>query len=93
MPNSVIAKTGSVPKTAQNVHVLLVDNKSAHLMRLQELIRSTLGEVTFQLHDPRDMGDADMEWADLVVFSGGWGRSIVKNPNTFNTGNQPSAYA
>lgn len=66
------------------MHVLLIDNKSAHLVRLQALIRATLGKVEFRLHDPRNMGDDDMEWADLVIFSGGWGRSIVKNPGTFN---------
>jgi GMP synthase (glutamine-hydrolysing) len=53
-------------------------------MRLQSLIEDTLGEVEFRLHDPRNMRDADMLWADLVVFSGGWGRSIVRNPDTFN---------
>ena len=65
------------------MHVLVIDNKSAHLQRLQELIQETLGNVEFRLHDPRNMSDHDMEWADLIVFSGGWGRSIVKNPQTF----------
>ncbi|HSX15978.1 MAG TPA: gamma-glutamyl-gamma-aminobutyrate hydrolase family protein [Candidatus Saccharimonadales bacterium] len=65
------------------MNVLLVDNKSAHLVRLKQLIESTFGVVTFRLHDPRDMAPTDVEWADLVVFSGGWGRSIVKNPQTF----------
>lgn len=65
------------------MNVLLIDNKSAHLVRLQELIQDTLGEVEFRLRDPRNMSDEEVEWADLIVFSGGWGRSIVKNPQTF----------
>lgn len=66
------------------MNVLLVDNKSAHLKHLHQLIREKLGDdVAFRQHDPRDMSDEDVQWADLIVFSGGVGRSIVKNPQTF----------
>jgi anthranilate/para-aminobenzoate synthase component II len=79
-PSSETAKTRSAPKP---LRVLVVDNKSAHLLRLQALITDVLGEVVFRLRDPRAMVDSDMLWADLVVVSGGWGRSIAKNPLTF----------
>lgn len=63
--------------------VLLVDNQSVHLPLLHNLIHEKLGDVEFMVHDPRDMTDEHMPDADLVVFSGGTGRSIEKNPQTF----------
>jgi anthranilate/para-aminobenzoate synthase component II len=63
--------------------VLLIDNKSAHLLRLKELLREKLGSVSFTLRDPREMRNSDVEAADLIVVSGGAGRSIIKNPQTF----------
>lgn len=65
------------------MHVLVVDNKSAHLEKLRDLIKSRLGDVDFTLRDPREMHFDDVLGVDLVVFSGGWGRSIEKNPGTF----------
>lgn len=65
------------------MHVLLIDNKSAHLVRLKKLTRQKLGEVKFRLRDPRAMTAEDVEWAELVIISGGTGRSIEKNPLTF----------
>jgi len=63
--------------------VLIVDNKSAHLARLKQLILHKLGPAKFKLLDPREVKNKDLKAADLVVISGGWGRSIVKNPQTF----------
>ena len=65
------------------MHVLVVDNKSAHLEKLRDLILNKLGDVDFTLRDPREMHLDDVLGVDLVVFSGGWGRSIEKNPGTF----------
>jgi GMP synthase-like glutamine amidotransferase len=65
------------------MRVLIVDNKSAHLTKLQELVHQKLGNVEFVLRDPREMFLDDVLTVDLVVFSGGWGRSIEKNPGTF----------
>lgn len=65
------------------MRVLLIDNKSAHLIRLKKLTRQKLGTVDFRLRDPREMRDEDVAWAELVIISGGTGRSIEKNPLTF----------
>jgi GMP synthase-like glutamine amidotransferase len=65
------------------MRVLIVDNKSAHLEKLRDLIAEKLDEAEFRLKDPRELDDTDMKWAELAVISGGWGRSIVKNPQTF----------
>lgn len=82
MPNSETAKTASALKHIA-MNVLLVDNKSAHLELLQALVSEKLSNVTFTVRDPRDMQEHDAETADLVIVSGGVGRSIVKNPETF----------
>jgi anthranilate/para-aminobenzoate synthase component II len=66
------------------MNVLIVDNKSAHLERLKELLVEKLGNVTFSFCDARDITDDIVKHAELVVISGGWGRSIIKNPGTFN---------
>ena len=61
-----------------------MDNKSAHLERLRELIMSNIpGGIIRQL-DPRDITDDIAIWASLIIISGGQGRSIVKNPGTFH---------
>lgn len=65
------------------MRVLIVDNKSAHLERLKALIENKLGQVKFLLLDPREVQPRHIEAAELVVISGGWGRSIAKNPKTF----------
>ncbi|MDB5186104.1 MAG: anthranilate synthase component [Candidatus Saccharibacteria bacterium] len=52
-------------------------------MRLRELIEEKLGPVEFTLRDPREMQPKDVKEADLMVISGGVGRSIEKNPETF----------
>jgi anthranilate/para-aminobenzoate synthase component II len=65
------------------MNVLLVDNKSAHLENLRDLVEHVFVDVQFRVHDPRNMHTDDVEWADLVVISGGTGRSIIKNPLTF----------
>lgn len=80
--NSVIARIESEPKGV-SMHVLLIDNKSAHLIRLKKLTRQKLGKTIFRLRDPREMTDEDVTWAELVLISGGTGRSIEKNPDTF----------
>jgi len=65
------------------MYVLIVDNKSAHIERLKTLISEKLGRVTFSLHDPRELTPEHTQEADLVIISGGSGRSVVKNPQTF----------
>lgn len=63
--------------------VLIVDNRSAHLERLKALLTEKLGRTSFKFCDAREINDQLVSWADLVIISGGWGRSIVKNPGTF----------
>lgn len=64
--------------------VLLIDNKSAHLERLRKLIIDKLRSVNFVQRDPRAVTEGEVHAADLIVISGGVGRSIVKNPRTFS---------
>jgi GMP synthase-like glutamine amidotransferase len=63
--------------------VLIIDNRSAHLERLKSLVVEKLGSSRFKFCDAREIKDEAIEWADLVIISGGWGRSIIKNPGTF----------
>jgi GMP synthase-like glutamine amidotransferase len=63
--------------------VLIIDNKSAHLENLKHLLEEKLGVTEFTCQDPRVVQAKDIEPVDLVVISGGTGRSIVKNPLTF----------
>src|SRR3989344_1410887 len=64
--------------------VLLVDNLSVHLSSLKRLISEKLGDVEFIVHDPRQMKDKHLLEVELVIFSGGTGRSIEKNRQTFD---------
>lgn len=74
-----IVKTAS----ALNKRVLIVDNKSAHLAALQEIVQEKISGVTCHLEATRDVTTESIEWADLVILSGGTGLSIEKNPKTF----------
>src|SRR3989344_3997449 len=65
--------------------VLLVDNLSVHLSSLKRLISEKLGDVEFIVHDPRQMKDKHLLEVELVIFSGGTGRSIEKNRQTFDS--------
>lgn len=65
------------------MRVLIVDNSSVHLTKLQDLITEKLGPVEFVIYGPREMQDDHLPKVDLVIFSGGTGRSIEKNPQTF----------
>lgn len=78
MPKVEIEKIGSGRK-----HVLIVDNKSAHLHALQKIVREKIANVTYRLEVTREVTQEHVEWADLVILSGGSGLSIEKNPLTF----------
>lgn len=80
-PSNVTGKIASALKAAMKV--LIVDNKSAHLEHLKDLIVEKVGPCEFNLLDPREVLHRDIEAADLIVISGGRGRSIIKNPQTF----------
>lgn len=68
---------------ARKRRVLIVDNKSAHLELLRELICEKIADVECLLEGTRDVTPENVAWADLVVLSGGTGLSIEKNPKTF----------
>lgn len=72
-------KTELAPKK----RVLIVDNKSAHLESLRDLICEKIVNVECLLEGTRDVTPESVAWADLVVLSGGTGLSIEKNPKTF----------
>lgn len=65
------------------MNVLLVDNQSAHLVKLKALLRAYLDVTMIRQVGVREVTDDDVIQADLVVISGGQGRSIAKNPFTF----------
>lgn len=63
--------------------VLLIDNKSAHLERLKKLIYEYIPHDAIRQIDTKEVDSQQIAWADLVIISGGQGRSIAKNPGTF----------
>lgn len=76
---AVTGKTASAPK-----NILIVDNQSVHLESLRLIIdEKVIGDINFRLEATRDVTSDHIDWADLVVLSGGTGRSIEKNPKTF----------
>lgn len=81
MQKVATAKIALAPKK-----VLIVDNLSAHLEALKDIIYEKLeGNVEFKLEGTREVTIGHIKWADIVVISGGTGRSIEKNPQTFRT--------
>ena len=66
------------------MNVLLVDNKSAHLERLTALIGEYIDGGKIKQIVPEEINDKSMEWADLVVVSGGQGRSVLRNRRVFD---------
>lgn len=79
MQKAAIEKTA----LAHKKRLLIVDNKSAHLEALQEIIREKISDVEYRLQATREVTDESVLWADLIVLSGGTGLSIEKNPKTF----------
>lgn len=65
------------------MNVLLIDNKSAHLVKLRQLIKQSFGVCIIRQRDPRELQADDLEWCNIVIISGGQGRSVTKNPRTF----------
>lgn len=76
-----IAKTALAPKK----RILLIDNQSVHLASLQGILSEKMGAdfVEVRMVGTREVHDSDVAWSDVVVLSGGTGRSIEKNPETF----------
>lgn len=65
------------------MNVLLVDNKSAHLERLKALITEYLDGGKIRQIVPEELDDKLMSWANVVIISGGQGKSIVRNKDYF----------
>lgn len=64
--------------------VLLVDNKSAHLERLKALIAEYIDGGRIKQVVPEEIDDKAMQWADVVIVSGGQGRSVLRNRHVFD---------
>lgn len=68
---------------AQTYHVLVIDNKTVHLSALVSLLNKTIPISRLTVETTREVTTAQVKDADLVILSGGTGRSIEKNPETF----------
>lgn len=63
--------------------VLVVDNSTVHLPKLIGLINEKITVQALTVETTREVVPDQVESADLIVLSGGTGRSIEKNPITF----------
>lgn len=64
-------------------HVLVVDNNTVHLPHLLDLLSHTMPISRITIETTREVKAVQVRDADLVILSGGTGRSIEKNPGTF----------
>jgi GMP synthase-like glutamine amidotransferase len=64
--------------------VLIVDNVTVHLPKLISLVNKKLPSTEILIEGTRKVEREHVSSADLVLLSGGTGRSIEKNPQTYN---------
>ncbi len=63
--------------------VLVIDNQTVHLQALCKLIIAKIPDAKLTIESTREVTTSDISSADLVVLSGGTGKSIERNPKTF----------
>jgi anthranilate/para-aminobenzoate synthase component II len=63
--------------------VLVIDNQTVHLEALRSLILSKIPAAKIVVEATREVLPEHIAGADLVILSGGTGRSIERNPRTF----------
>src|SRR3990170_3805995 len=64
--------------------ILIIDNTTVHLPRLIDLVAEKLPDSKLKVEVTKDVKAEHVRSADLVVLSGGTGRSVEKNSETYN---------
>ncbi len=65
------------------MNVLIVDNVTVHLPKLVKLVTAKIPGSQIRIVGTREVTEKEVTNADLVILSGGTGRSIEKNPETY----------
>jgi len=64
--------------------VLVIDNTTVHLPRLIELVAEKIPDAKVKIEVTEDVKAEHVRSADLIILSGGTGRSIEKNSEIYN---------
>lgn len=64
--------------------ILIIDNTTVHLPRLIELVEEKIPDPKILIEVTNDLKSEHVRSADLVILSGGTGRSVEKNTEMYN---------